>query len=228
MKKIFTACISLALLTSATPASSIGIWFDEAGREVKLTYPEQTFPEIVLGKQNLNDAFDAFQKICIDTNFDRALVGKAVENLGWDFQYVPEKLMVRASVDLGGWVSKNAIVNMSDGTWTGKAIASEINGGGYIVTGPHKITTPQCNLTIVVSDKIESNQIEDFINKKIGETPQNADSKQKKSGKINKYYRPEWTIQSDNQLKKITSSLVGASDIYSYIYISAIKEEAKK
>jgi hypothetical protein len=228
MKKIFAACTSLILLTSATPASSIGIWFDEYGREVKLTYPEQTFPEITLGKHNLNDAFDAFLKTCIDTNFDRALVGKAVENLGWDFKYVPEKLVVRASVDLGGWVSENAIINMSDGAWTGKSIASVIDGGGYIVTGPHKITTPQCNLTIVVANKIESGEIEDFINKKIGKPPQNFDSKQKNNGKINKYYRPEWTIQKDGQLKKITSALVGESDSYSYIYISAIKEEAKK
>ena len=115
-----------------------------------------------------------FKKACLDTGLARAAAGAAAEASGWGFAYQPVIVPFKDPVDIGGWYTIDAAVNVGAGMFFNK----------------HN----QCNLIVAPADQPSLATMLEAMSAAIGTSPANAADAFDKRGKPRKYFAPEWEV----------------------------------
>jgi len=167
------AAICCVLLVAATSAHASGFWVDKFGRIVAMEVPGADATSLQPGSRSLAEAFEAFEKICASTNFDKAAAGGVAEALGWGFAYRPEVVPFKPPVDIGGWRAPDAQLNVANGIFFSRE--------------------PQCNLTVALSSAPDRAAAIEAISARFGAAA-NAAKAVKKDGSPNPGFQPEWRL----------------------------------
>lgn len=196
------AFLAAALLPTAASASAP--WVDDSGRQTMMQFPGSAETRLGANGHDAGAFASAFKRVCVDTGLVREVAGLSAESLDWGFAYRQEMVPFNNPVDLGGWYTRDAVVNVATGIFLNKHA--------------------QCNLIGVPSGG-DLAAIKAGLETQFG-APANAAKATKKDGKPNKSYVPEWEVV----LPQGGTATVKAMQVYgnpSEIMISALKKVEK-
>ena len=125
------------------------------------------------GNHNLADGIATFDRLCLQTGFDKGAVDRAASEGSWKFTYRTEMIPFKEPVDIGGWNAPDATLRMADGIFFNKKA--------------------QCSFAFAPNDAADMGTIQEAMSKLIGSAPSNASKQFDKKGKPKKYYTPEWS-----------------------------------
>ncbi len=202
MKKLGVA-VAAAVMSSAAIGSSP--WIDDLGRQTTMQFPGDTPTILTANGHDSTAVVAAFKRICLESRLDRQLAGKAAQDLDWGFAYRSIMMPFKDPVDIGGWYTRDAVVN------AGKALFF------------NKQT--QCNLIAAPSDASQES-MRNAMDATLG-APSNTGKAFKKNGKPNKYYSPEWTV-STSQVGTVTVFMLPISGSRDQFQIAALLNGPKK
>jgi hypothetical protein len=167
--------IALALLSAcAAAAAPAAPWIDDRGRFLVMQFPGLPEDKLVASGHDLAAAAALFKKLCLDTTLERESAGKQAVEAGWGFSYRPLMVPFKEPIELGGWVAKDAALNV----------------GSNLFFNKHS----QCSLTVAVTGPADSVASEAAMSTLLGVQPGNADKALDGKGKRKKYYEPEWAV----------------------------------
>lgn len=205
--KILQLMGGAAVLMLAQQTHAAGIWIDEHGRSTQMGAPGMTSFNPSANGHDLKNAVSLFHTLCVSSFTSKDAVGKAAEGTDWGFSYQVDEVPFKDPVDLGGWISRDALLNVSDG----------------IFLNPN----PQCNLLVNTTDDFDIALIERAVSEQIGAAPRNADKAVKKNGKPNKHYSPEWGVKTADGLDAIIYARRSVANA-NVVHLALMKKQEKK
>ena len=166
--------IAFALIGLTAAAAQAAPWLDEHGRTLTMQFAGAPVDKLAAAGHDASAAVAMFKSLCLDTGLDRATAGRQAVASSWGFTYRPLMVPFKQPVELGGWVSADAALNV----------------GSNLFFNKHS----QCNLTVAVAGPANIVASEDAMSKLLGSQPYNAAKALDSKGKRKKFYEAEWSV----------------------------------
>jgi len=180
--------VAFALIGSTVAASAQAApWLDERGRVLTMQFAGAPVDKFTAAGHDASAAAAMFKNLCLDTGLNRESAGKQAVASAWGFTYRPLMVPFKQPVELGGWVSADAALNVGSNLFFNKY--------------------SQCSLTVAVAGPADIVASEDAMSKLIGSQPYNAGQALDRKGKRKKFYEAEWSI-ADPATGSITTIFV--------------------
>jgi hypothetical protein len=167
--------IAFALIGStAAAAAQAAPWLDEHGRTLTMQFAGAPVDKLAAAGHDASAAVAMFKSLCLDTGLDRGTAGRQAVASSWGFTYRPLMVPSKQPVELGGWVSADAALNVGSNLFFNKY--------------------SQCGLTVAVAGSADIVASEDAMSKLLGSQPYNAAKALDSKGKRKKFYEAEWSV----------------------------------
>jgi len=167
--------IAFALIGSTVAAfAEAAPWLDERGRVLTMQFAGAPVDKFTAAGHDAGAAAAMFKNLCLDTGLNRESAGKQAVASSWGFTYRPLMVPFKQPVELGGWVSADAALNVGSNLFFNKY--------------------SQCSLTVAVAGPANIVASEDAMSKLLGSQPYNAAQSLDRKGKRKKSYEAEWSI----------------------------------
>ena len=180
--------IAFALIGSTVAvAAHAAPWLDERGRVLTMQFAGAPVDKLAAAGHDAGAAAAMFKSLCLDTGLNRESAGKQAVASSWGFTYRPLMVPFKQPVELGGWVSADAALNVGSNLFFNKY--------------------SQCGLTVAVAGPADILASEAAMSKLLGSQPYNAAKALDSKGKRKKFYEAEWSI-ADPATGSITTIIV--------------------
>lgn len=167
--------IAFALIGSTVAATADAApWIDDRGRVLTMQFAGAPVDKFTAAGHDASAAAAMFKNLCLDTGLQRETAGKQAVASNWGFTYRPLMVPFKKPVELGGWVSADAALNV----------------GSNLFFNKHS----QCSLTVAVAGPGDIVASEEAMSKLLGSKPHNAAKALDSKGKRKKFYEAEWAI----------------------------------
>src|SRR4030095_3553115 len=105
-------------------------WLDERGRVLTMQFAGAPVDKFTAARPDASAAAARFQSLCLDTGLNRESAGKQAVASAWGFTYRPLMVPFKQPVELGGWVSADAALNVGSNLFFNKYSQCSLTGAG--------------------------------------------------------------------------------------------------